>query len=107
MGGSAYNFIRETIPMPSKQVLTSILDKIPIESGLSSFIIDHMTQFAKVIPNIEKICILMFDEVEIKSRVEMKGKNCTVYGIVDNGHSKNNEFCNHALVFQLRGLNSG
>ena len=99
MGGTAYSFTWLTLPLPSKQTLTQLLQNAPIKPGLSEFILEHIKDLSTVMPTIEKICTLMFDEVEIQPRIESISQ--TIYGTVNNGSSQTNEIANHALVFML------
>ena len=107
MGGTAYNFVRRTVPLPSKQIITDKLQKVPIEPGLSPFMINHLQEIVQNVERVDRFCVLQFDEIEIQPRLEVKGKLSTVYGTVNYGKNGTNDVANHALVFQIQGINSG
>ena len=47
MGGSGYSFCRVLFPLPTV-TLTLMLSKVKITAGLSSFIMDHLTNTALI-----------------------------------------------------------
>lgn len=54
-------------------------------------------------PEHHKYCVLSFDEMAIGPGVSYDKKKDILMGLVSDGHTSTTEFCDHALVFMLRG----
>ncbi|KAH9642131.1 hypothetical protein HF086_007441 [Spodoptera exigua] len=52
----------------------------------------------------QKLCVVMFDEVSLKSNVAYNERKDKITSLVDNGQNRKTEFADHAQVFMLRGL---
>lgn len=108
MGKKAYKCLRNIFKhLPSIQTLQSVLLKIPISTGLSTFILKHLQNISSKMSDKEKVCILMWDEVSIQSKVSYDSHKDVICGLEDWGNNRTGKVADHALVFMLRGLNSG
>lgn len=55
-------------------------------------------------PENHKFCSLIFDEMAIGLGVSYDAKNDKIIGLVNNGETTVNEFCDRVLVFMMRGV---
>jgi len=84
-----------------------VLHKIPVFPGLNPFILKHLKSIAQKMSMKEKVCILSWDEVAIQSHLTYDIQKDIICGLEDWGNHRTGKFADHALVFLLRGLNSG
>lgn len=54
---------------------------------------------------LEKICIVCFDEMSLKSALSYDKHNDCCLGFEDNGINRSKMIAKHGLVFMLRGVN--
>lgn len=108
MGKRAYSCLREVFTeIPSIKTLQLALHRIPITTGINPFILSHLEKIAPNLSLKDKVCILMWDEVSIQSSVTYDIRKDIICGLEDWGTNRSAKVADHALVFMLRGLNSG
>lgn len=108
MGKRAYSHLRDVFQyVPSRQTLQLVLQKIPLTTGLNLFILQHLENISLKMSAKDKVCILMWDEVSIKSNVTYDIRGDIICGLEDWGNNRTNKVADHALVFMLRGLHTG
>lgn len=93
--------------MPSIKTLKRMLQKVMLKPGVCKIIIRYLRQTSKTMSNNEKLCVLMWDEMSLTPHIQYDPKNDVITGFEDWGMRRSNKFADHALVFMLRGLNSG
>jgi hypothetical protein len=108
MGKHAYNSLRSIFPeIPSIQTLQTALHKVPAFPGLNPFILRHLKSVAQKMSVKEKVCVLVWDEVSIQCHLTYNSQTDVICGFEDWGSNRTAKLADHALVFLLRGLNSG
>lgn len=108
MGKRAYTRLREVfVDIPSRQSLQLVLEKIPLTTGLNTFILRHLENISLRMSTKDKVCILMWDEVSIQSNVTYDSRRDIICGLEDWGNNRTNKVADHVLVFMLRGLYTG
>lgn len=108
MGKRAYTCLRSIFNnIPSIQTLQSVLAKLPLSTGLNTLILRHLENTASKMSQKEKVCILMWDEVSIQTKLTYDIRKDIICGFEDWGSNRTSKISDHALVFFLRGLNSG
>lgn len=108
MGKRAYTCLRTVFKdIPSIQTLHLALEKIPISTGLSPLILKNLENLIPNMSEKDEVCILMWDEVQIQPSVIYDRRKDIICGLEDWGNNRTGKFADHALVFMLRGLNSG
>jgi hypothetical protein len=108
MGKRAYTCLRNLFPhIPSIQTLRLALHKVPLSTGLNPFILRHLENVASKMSMKEKVCILMWDEVSVQPYLDYDIQKDIIRGLEDWGNNRTSKVADHALVFMLRGLNSG
>ncbi|XP_036144324.1 uncharacterized protein LOC118646126 [Monomorium pharaonis] len=108
MGKRAYTCLREVFrDIPSIKTLQLALHRIPFTTGINPFILSHLK---KISPNMSlknKVRILMWDEVSIQPSFTYDTRKDIIYGFEDWSTNRTAKTADHALVFMLRGINSG
>lgn len=108
MGKRAYISLRSVFKdLPSIQTLQSVLNRLPISARLNPLILRHLENIAPKMSDKDKVCILMWDEVSIQPKISYDIRKDIICGFEDWGNYRTNKVADHALVFMLRGLNSG
>lgn len=84
-----------------------MLHDVQIEPGISSEILQNIKLSADKMENIDKYCILTFDEIVLKKRMLYNETTGSVTGFADFGDGQRTpEIADHALVIMLQGINS-
>jgi len=108
MGKRGYNCLRNVFKhIPSIQTLQLALQKIPVSPGLNPLIVRHLENISQKMSIKDKVCILMWDEISIQSNIMYDVRKDIIYGYEDWGNNRTSKVADHALVFMLRGLNTG
>lgn len=102
MGTSAYNIFRKLFPLPNIHILTDLLQRLPIEAGLSRFTKDFMRASASSMSESGRVCVVMWDKMAIHPLLQEKGGE--IIGHEDWGTNCTNKIADHVLVFFLQGL---
>lgn len=105
-GPKCYNFLRRCIPLPSKTTLRKLLDGTNFEPGINKIIFSRLSKRVSKIDEIDKCCLVMFDEISLSEKLVYDIKTDKIVGFVDLGISlgRKNEAADHALVFMVSGL---
>lgn len=93
--------------LPSPATLKRLLQKLPLDTGINDVIFQHLKNQGSRMDAREKICILMWDEVQLMTHLQYDQKFDKIVGFEDWGHRRTSKFADHACVFMLRGLRSG
>lgn len=103
---SAYRMLRRHIVLPTIKTLRQLISGIGNFPGFCPSLLENLKQTARKMNIHNKMCILCFDEMSIKSGLQynqhldwISGYEC--FGINDNPSDK---FATSALVFMIRGL---
>lgn len=63
-----------------------------------------LRQNVKNLTNRQKYCVILFDEMSLKSNLQYNDSIGSITGFEDNGVSRTQNFADHALVFMIRGV---
>lgn len=99
----AYRLLSNLCVLPSRRTLQNLLHEINLTTGINDIIFDNLKQRVAKLPDRYKYCTLLFDEMAIGAGISYDKRNDKIIGFVDNGEQMNKEFCDHALVFMIRG----
>jgi len=107
MGKRGYNYLRNVFKhIPSILTLQLALQKIPVSPGLNPLIARHLENISQKMSIKDKVYILMWDERSIQSNIMYDVQKDIIYG-EDWDNNRTSKVADHALVFMLRGLNTG
>ncbi|KAF9406379.1 hypothetical protein HW555_013228 [Spodoptera exigua] len=86
------------------QTLIKLVQICNIKPGINSNIFSQLKNKADNMKIEQRLCVVMFDEVSLKSNVAYNERKDKITSLVDNGQNRKTEFADHAQVFMLRGL---
>ncbi|KAK9721762.1 Transposase protein, partial [Popillia japonica] len=93
--------------LPSKSTLLRYLHAIPFDTGVNAHIFEKLTSQVSRLMEIDRYCILMFDEMSLSRGFDYCKRYDKVLGYADFGCSRRfNKLADHALVFMVQGLRS-
>lgn len=99
-----YRFLSSIFALPSRSTLTSMLSRIPFKPGINLHIQENLKHQSKKLKDIDKKCILIFDEMALSAGLRYDKKNDMILGLQKNQNNQTPKFADHALVFMLRGI---
>jgi hypothetical protein len=103
--GRGYRFLSKIFSLPSRKVLTKMLNKIPFQTGINESIFNHLKKRVSDMETIEKHCVLMFDEISLSPGLQYNSRTDSVEGFVDSdGSDRRLAFADHALTFMVKGI---
>ncbi|XP_066581949.1 uncharacterized protein [Prorops nasuta] len=103
----AYIFLRQIFHLPSTRTLRTLLQNVKIHPGPIKLINNHIKEQAKNMQTSEKFCILMWDEIQLSRHLDFDKMRNEIVGFEDFGIYKKAVLADHALLFMIRGINSG
>jgi hypothetical protein len=103
--GKGYRYLSKFFCLPSRKSLTTMLNKIPFYCGVNQSIFEHLKKRVDKMSNINKFCILMFDEVSLSLGLNYCSRRDSVDGFFDyGGANRRLQFADHALAFIVKGI---
>ena len=104
-GPRAYRFLRKRFFLPSPRLLRRRMEHIQTRPGFSDAVVAIMKEKLRAAPAAEKLCIISFDEMMVKSGLTYIRGDDMVEGFEDFGSlGRTSRPADHALVFMARGL---
>lgn len=103
-----YQLLRKIFALPSKSTLTQALQCVDIYPGCSVKFMEAFKLKVNSMNPEDRKCVLIFDEMSIKSAVKYDKRRDCIEGLEDLGPVLGNTkyVGDHALVFMVRGLRS-
>lgn len=92
--------------LPSRKTLAVILGKVPFYCGLNEKIMNNLRGTVEKMEDINKHCVLLFDEISLKAGLALDKKTDSISGFENLGRYSSCAFADHALVFMARGIAS-
>lgn len=102
-----YQYLTQVFNLPSIQTLRSILQKINIHPGPINFINRRLKKQVGLMKERDKVCLLMWDEMLLQPHVDYDAKKKHILGFEDFGSKRRARFADHALIFMVRGIQTG
>ena len=103
----AYSLLCKMFVMPSKTTLLNLLAKTKIYPGFNEGVFEALKQKAATMEEKDHNCVLMFDEMSMKSSLSYNRHGDMIEGFEDFGLLGSTKYvANHALAFMVRGLAS-
>ena len=100
----AYKLLQKIFILPSKRTLNKFLQNLTIEPGLNIHIIKQLQEYVKQWDVKKRLCSIVFDEVALSPHLTFVEHKDKIDGFVNFGQSSQKKFCDHALVFMVRGI---
>lgn len=102
-----YQYLTQVFNLPSIRTLQSILQKVNIHPGPINFMNQHLKKQIGLMKERDKVCFLMWDEMSLQLHVDYDATKKHILGFEDFGKKRSARFADHALVFMIRGIQSG
>lgn len=99
-----YRFLSSIFALPSRSTLNSMLTRIPFKPGINVHIEENLKYQTTKLQNMNKKCILIFDEMSLSAALKYDKEHDMVFGLQKTWDSEQLNFSNHVLVFMLRGI---
>jgi hypothetical protein len=101
-GPKAYRFLKNFMPLPSKNTLADCLKSLPLQTGINSELLSRLKRKVLKMKDVDKYVSLVFDEIQLSKGLQYCAVNDEVVGCVDLGRqNRSNKLAKHALVFFL------
>ena len=105
---AANRYMCTFLPLPTPRRLRQVLKKIHLKCGVTKTMKGCLKETAsRMTDDLEKGCILMWDEAALKLHIQHCPRKDKVVGVEDWGSIRRTKYADHALVFVLRGMKSG
>lgn len=105
MGPRAYRWFRNILVLPSPVTLSRMISSADLRPGINASIFANLKKRAAKMSEIDKLCVILFDEMQLMPHFDYNKKKDLIRGFVDNGTIAENKIADHVLVFMLRGIN--
>lgn len=100
-----YHRLCRYFALPSQRTLGRHSAKLMFESGINSNFFEFLKNAVDGMADIDKYCILIWDEMALKSHLDYSEKRDVIDGFVELIELKRPNFATHALTFMVRGIN--
>ena len=101
----AYRILQKLFVLPSKTTLKELLGKSKVYPRFHSNIFDALEKRVSKLPEQDRQCVLIFDEMGIKNSLSYNVFTDCIEGLEDFGSLGQTKFmANHAFSFMVRGL---
>ena len=98
----AYRFLQTRFKLPAKSTINLWLSQLRFQEGLCPNLLHLLAMRAKRLPEEDRTCSLIADEISLKKAVEYSASFDKVFGVTNKDDK--NEFQTGALVFMVAGL---
>lgn len=102
-----YRFLSKMFDLPSKQTLNKHSAKIRFQEGVSPKLMQYIKDTVATLDKVDKNVTIAWDEMALIAHLDFQETKDYIDGFQDAGSNGKNDFATHALVFMVRGLNSG
>lgn len=96
-----YALLSKCFTLPSAKSLKNLLAKIVIKEGVNPIIFKKLASNVKGLPNDERLCILMFDEMYVNPQLHYNEREDKIKGI---DSFNNRKIADHALTFMVKTI---
>jgi hypothetical protein len=104
-GPKAYRFLKNFMPLPSKNTLADCLKSLPLQTGINNKLLSRLKRKVLKMKDVDKYVSLVFDEIQLSKGLQYCAGNDEMVECVDLGRqNRSNKLAKHALVFLIQGL---
>lgn len=104
-GPKGYRFLKRIFCLPCKQTILRHSAKLYFETGVDEQMMNLVKDKVKDLADIDKYCILSWDEVSLQSHLAYSHSKNFIEGFIDLDYMRWSSFATHSLTFMVRGLN--
>ncbi|XP_045510076.1 uncharacterized protein LOC123705375 isoform X2 [Colias croceus] len=99
-----YRLLQKIFNLPSKRTLNRLAENIIFNVGLNDNIFRVIKHKTQKWDTKKKLCSILFDEVALTPHLTYVESQDEIRGFKDFGYGRALRFCDHALVFMLKGV---
>ena len=101
----AYRYMSKIFALPAVRTLRSWLHNFEFHTGWNDCIFKQLKEKAETMDEKDRVCVLMFDAIAIKSGFYYNNSKDKIEGTEDLGiYGKSDKVAKYAMVFMVRGL---
>lgn len=103
--GKGYKLLHKIFALPSPKTLNNLLQRILVKPGINEQLFQSLKAHVNEMKDErEKVCALIFDEMELSPSIHYDRKQDKITGFHDNGRKRIASFANHVNVFMIKGI---
>lgn len=99
-----YKLLETMFALPTKRTLNRLAQKICFEPGINPKVFKYVKDITRTWEKKKKLCTITFDEVALSPHLTFNEGKDIIDGFVEVGGERKLKFCDHALVFMVRGI---
>lgn len=101
-----YKHLQKTFCLPSYRSLCRFIEKVTFTPGVNDMLFKLLKLKVEKLQPQDKICVLCFDEISLKTNLFYNYGTDTVIGLEDNGKGCTDKPASSATVLMVRGMRS-
>lgn len=106
-GPKSYRFIEASkFKVPTKRTLGRHSANLRFKTGVDPKLFEYMEKKVNEMQEIDKYCMLSWDEVALKAHLDYDQSNDLIDGFVDLAIERKPAFATHSLTFMIRGMST-
>ena len=103
--GKGYKLLSKIFSLPSKNTLSTLLNKIPFRAGINKNMFNTLKISVDKMKKIDRFAILIFDEMAIDSTIHYSTKEDEFIGLHDLGNgNRKPQLADHVNVCMIKGI---
>lgn len=103
-GPRAYRWLKKFFVLPSPLTLSRMISTASLRPGINENLFRQLQKRVQKMNEMERICILLFDEIALSPHFDYNRRKDYVTGFVNDGRNTEDKIADHALVFMVRGV---
>jgi hypothetical protein len=80
-----YKLLKKNFALPSRKTLTNLLNKVPFRPGINIHILNTLKKQVEKLPEIDRTCALLFDEISLQPFLQYNKKYDALDGFENYG----------------------
>lgn len=99
-----YRLLQRMFILPSRRTLSKFTENVKFRPGIHTGIQNQLRETVESWDDVKKCCSIIFDEVALNPHTTFVECEDRIEGFIDFGDETEKKFCDHALVFMIRGI---
>lgn len=96
--------MRKFFILPDKKTIGRHSAQMMFDTGINQNLFGLIKAKAQSLPEVEKYCIVVWDEMAIKGHLQYNNGKDQIDGLVDMGNVRRPVFATHSLTFMVQGI---
>lgn len=100
-----YRYLSTIFSLPSLKTIMNLLKHVPFTPGINNHIIEHIKCQAQHLLNLDKKCMVLFDEMALEAKFTYDKYTDCIFGFEDFGSNRwHLKIADHVLIFMVHGI---